>query len=139
MSRMREYAQATVAGLLERVTQQLERAAVTPDEDAVHDVRVSIRRASQALRVFSGLLPHREARAIRGRLKMVLDEASAVRDCDIALGLYAEAGLPNSHPLWEEMRARRVLAESGFRLRVLELVTEARAGVWESDLKLVAP
>jgi CHAD domain-containing protein len=138
MSTMREYAQETVARLLQRVAQELERAAVTPDEDAVHDVRVSIRRASQALRVFSRLLPRREARAIRSRLKTVLDEASAVRDCDIALGLYAEVLLPNSHPAWEEMRARRVLAESGFRLRVLELVTEARAGVWESDLKLGA-
>jgi hypothetical protein len=91
------------------------------------------------MRVFGALLPHREARDVRRRLKLVLDEASAVRDCDIALALYGEVRLPNAHPAWEEMRARRVLAESGFRLRVLELVTEARAGVWQTALRLVSP
>jgi CHAD domain-containing protein len=135
---MKEYAQAVVAQLLERVAKELERAALQADEEAVHDVRVSIRRANQALRVFSGLVDGKAARGIRRRLKSVLDEASAVRDCDIAMGLYGEVRLPPAHPAWEEMRARRVIAESGFRHRVRELADEARTGVWKTELGLTA-
>jgi CHAD domain-containing protein len=136
MKTMREFAQASVAKLLAKVTGELERAAETPDADTVHDVRVAIRRVNQALRLFAGLVPHHAARHVRRRLKTVLDGASAVRDCDIAMELYSEVRLATSHPAWEEVRAARIMAESAFRERVRELVIEAQSLEWQSQLEL---
>jgi CHAD domain-containing protein len=136
---MQEYARISLAQLLARVTSELERAADHPDADSVHDVRVAIRRANQAMHVFAGLVPHHAARHVRRRLQTVLEGASAVRDCDIAMELYSEVRLPTSHPAWEDVRAARVMAETDFLQHVRESVLEARSNHWQSQLDLPPP
>jgi CHAD domain-containing protein len=52
--------------------------------DNVHDLRVAVRRLSQALVTFRGVLPRRETKEIREKLKVLKDRAGDVRDCDMA-------------------------------------------------------
>ncbi len=71
-----------------------------PGQDEVHDVRVSIRRLDQGLKIFRDQLPSKRVRALRKRLKATLKLAGEVRDRDIALSLIEElkldldAGIP---------------------------------------------
>jgi len=138
MRTMETFAGVSLARLLGRVGQEIARAdaAAGFDADMVHDIRVAIRRANQALRVFVGLVPRGPAKKLRRRLKRVLDAASSVRDCDIALQLFGEVRLPPAHPAWEETRARRVLAENRLRRIVREITVESQSGVWLGELGL---
>jgi CHAD domain-containing protein len=62
-------------------------------EEAVHDLRVSLRRFFAALRIFRDLFPRRHADRIRKELRLVLKLAGEVRNRDIALALAQEAGV----------------------------------------------
>jgi CHAD domain-containing protein len=103
---VRDYANEQTSTLLRRLAFQASRTAKLADVDAVHDLRVSIRRLTQCLRVFRQFFPRIRARKIQQKLEMVMDLASQVRDRDIALALLADAPpLPDStlaHALAEE-------------------------------------
>ena len=75
------------AELLRRLDKQARAALKSDTAESVHDLRVAIRRFVQALRVFKSLLPAKERKQVRHRLKMVMARAGAVRDCDITLHL----------------------------------------------------
>lgn len=71
--------------LLNRMSMQVRRTLRTPDIDAVHDLRVSIRRLMASLDLFDSGLGEYGGRKIRKRIKKLLDLAGAVRDCDVAV------------------------------------------------------
>ena len=91
---MREYAHEQTAILLRRLAMQINRAARSGDPDAVHDLRVAIRRLSRCLRVFAQFYPGQGWKKMRRRLKDLLDACGAVRDRDIALDLLSKADFP---------------------------------------------
>lgn len=91
---MRAYTRIETSALLRRLATQVERTAESPDEEAVHDLRVSIRRLSRCLRVFGQFYARQRGRKLRGQLRELLEAAGAVRDLDIAGNLLAQAGLP---------------------------------------------
>jgi CHAD domain-containing protein len=94
---IRDYAAEHTSMLLRRLAFQANRTARMADVDAIHDLRVSIRRLAQCLRVFSQFFPRERAKKIRQRLEAVMDLASEVRNRDIALQLMAGApALPDS-------------------------------------------
>ncbi len=79
---------------LKRFTKNLRHAAKHSEvPDAIHDLRVSIRRVTQALRTFRDLLDPHPVEKLRGRLHKVMDLCAAVRNCDIALTLLDEVGI----------------------------------------------
>ena len=90
---MTPYAIEQLSNLLSRVAVEMRRASRTPTEEAVHDLRVSIRRLGQGFRSFVELLPRREIKRMRRRLRDVMDHAGEVRNRDIALELCEKAGL----------------------------------------------
>jgi CHAD domain-containing protein len=90
---MRAYAQQQTRTLLRRLAYEVGQTVRQGDADSVHDLRVAIRRYAQCLRVFHQFFPKGEARRIRHKLKTVMQAASAVRDHDITLDLFKEAGL----------------------------------------------
>src|SRR5215831_18368123 len=54
---LRSYAEAKLAARLKKISSTLRRAAKDPDDpENIHDLRVAIRRFTQALRVFKDLL-----------------------------------------------------------------------------------
>jgi CHAD domain-containing protein len=99
-ARVIEVRASEVAGLL------VERPAAV-DADAIHDLRVAIRRLRTAMEVFDGVLPRR-AKAVRRDLKRVFSALGPRRDADVALeALRAlEPGLvPEDRPGWDGLVA----------------------------------
>ncbi len=86
-------AQRQTTALLRAFEANLYRVAETGTADDIHDLRVSIRRLSRALRVFAPLYPDRSWKKIRVRLHRAMQLAGAVRDRDIALECLGNAGV----------------------------------------------
>src|ERR1051326_5383177 len=84
---MRDFVQRQTTDLLAKLSAEIERAAGDRDPDAIHDLRVAIRRLSRCLRVFSQFYPGRSWKKARAQLSELMHAAGAVRDRDIALEL----------------------------------------------------
>jgi CHAD domain-containing protein len=109
---MRRFALEQIAALIDRLAREVERTARDRDAEAVHDLRVTIRRFGQSLRVFSPFVPKRQAKKIRKRLRHIMTLAGEVRNRDITMDLIAEAGLPQLRDAVQQDRdlAARILA-----------------------------
>jgi len=118
-----EHVRAQTGLLLRRLAAQVNRAAKSCDKDAVHDLRVSIRRLSRGLRVFSQFYPEGSWKKSRRRLKTLMEAAGAVRDMDIAMDFLNDAGIGSSSPLVRRLAETR-------RARRRELAREVR--VWKA-------
>jgi CHAD domain-containing protein len=86
---MHEYAMEQMNRLLTTLALQVGRAAKKPGPDEIHDLRVSIRRFSQGLQLFSDFFPKWEVKKIRRMLKGMLRLTSSIRDRDITLEFLA--------------------------------------------------
>ena len=96
---IREYAQGQASDLLRRMAFQSNRVTRVKQEETVHDLRVSIRRLTQCLRVFEQFFPQDRAKGLRRKLGDILDLASEVRNRDIAHGLCVECHPPSLQSL----------------------------------------
>jgi CHAD domain-containing protein len=131
---IRKHAAGQAGKLLRKFASQATRARRKPDPEAVHDLRVSIRRLSQCLRVFQQFFPAGERRRVRRRLKKLMRAAGEVRNRDIALDLLASFGVPADSEVLRRLaggRARAVgdLAAALDRWRV-------RDSDWRAQLEL---
>jgi CHAD domain-containing protein len=93
--------------LLERLAFQVNHTLHTANSEAVHDLRVAIRRFSQALAIGADAFPGKEVKKIRRRLKEVMELTNAPRDCDVALKLLPKSALPAAAALEPKIRAYR--------------------------------
>jgi CHAD domain-containing protein len=130
------YARGEIALRLERVAVEIRRAAAGPDADAVHDLRVSIRRLNQALRVFEPFVPNEPARKLRKRLSLLLKAAGAVRDYDIILELLDRVELHGHHHIRAMMRGDRRAAEMMLRASLLKNAQRVDPAHWRAVLGL---
>jgi CHAD domain-containing protein len=105
-------------GQLQRLSLQINRAIKSCTADAVHDVRVAIRRFAQAIAVSQPYLPAAHLRKNRKRLKKIMAGAGEVRNCDVALKLIAKFRTPHAVPLRSKVNTGRKEAE---RLLVSQL------------------
>ncbi len=133
---MRPYAVERASALLGRLVFRANRAVKQPDPEAIHDLRVAIRRFSQCLRVFRAFFPRGEVKKVRRRLRRVMDLAAEVRDRDIALQVYAEAGAPSQAALalqlgQERQQAKRELVEELGRIQKRDFSSK-----WRKRLQL---
>jgi CHAD domain-containing protein len=87
-----DYAIEQMNRLLTTLAYQVHRAAAKPGPDEIHDLRVSVRRFSQGLRLFADFFPKWEVKKIRRMLKRVMRVSSAIRDRDVTLDFLKEAG-----------------------------------------------
>lgn len=133
---MRDHAARQASALLRRLAFQANRTARLSDAGSVHDLRVSIRRLAQCLRVFGQFFPRERGKKSQHRLNTVMDLASAVRDRDIAVELLAAARIPSDSALVQELSEERAAAE---RSLVATLERWSRRGFqkkWRSRLEL---
>ena len=72
---------------------ELARAQRDQREEAVHKLRVSIRRLQQALRVFGQFVDKQASKEIRSKLRDVMHLAGPVRERDIGMQLMTKATL----------------------------------------------
>jgi CHAD domain-containing protein len=82
---IRSFARSHASRLRKRLATRVRRAVRQPDEKAIHDLRVAIRRLSQCLREFRQFFPRHKV--IRRRLSRLMDLAAQIRNRDIAIEL----------------------------------------------------
>jgi CHAD domain-containing protein len=104
----------------------------TDGADAIHDLRVAIRRFAQSMAVFKASFPQKESRKIRRRLKAILTLAGEVRDCDIALETLTAHG---ETALAAELRARRKSGQGQFIASLKRWVTRHSLSKWRRVLR----
>jgi len=132
---MREYARLQTANLLRRFAFELNRTARSGDAGSIHDLRVSIRRLSRCLRVFSQFYSDQSARRIRRQLAAVMALAGDVRDRDVALALLAEAGV-SRRSLVARLQAERRAALRELLLEVARWTRKSFSQNWRARLEL---
>jgi CHAD domain-containing protein len=133
---MRKYAQERASTLLRRLAFQMNRSVRLRDAESIHDLRVSIRRFEQCLRIFRQFFTDRDQRKIRRRLRKIMNLAGEIRNRDIALALLKKAGVPQGSALSTKMRLERKRAQSelldfldGYRKRKLSRKWRVRLGL----------
>lgn len=122
--------------LLRRLALQVNRAAKSCDAEAVHDLRVSIRRLSRCLRVFSRFYPDGSWKKIRRRLKTLMEVAGPVRDMDIATEFLAEMGIGKASPLVHLMAQSRRAARRELESEVRTWKERGFSKRWRTTLGL---
>jgi CHAD domain-containing protein len=91
-----------------RLRSEMRRAMRIPeDAEAIHDLRVAIRRFTQCLRTFEQFLNRKHARKMRRRLRRLMDSCGAARNVDIACGVLEAAGFCGP-PFVSVLRKERV-------------------------------
>jgi CHAD domain-containing protein len=103
----RRFAREHADRLLGRLAFQVGRANKSHNSEAIHDLRVSIRRFGQALRVFKPCFRGKELRKVRRELKQVLDVAGELRNHDIALKLLGKSKRPERAALQAKIQIGR--------------------------------
>jgi len=107
----RQYASQSAARLLGRLAFQMSATKKSPNADAVHDLRVGIRRFSQALTIFKPCFAGKETRKARRRLKRLMTEAGTVRNCDVVLKLLAKSHSSDASAVRAKLQVERKEAE----------------------------
>ena len=91
---------------LKELTSSLRKVDKHPSEvEAIHRLRVSIRRFKQVLRVFEDEFEH--VRRMRRSLRGIMDLCGEVRNWDIALEVLAAAGIPARPGLEKRLKRHR--------------------------------
>lgn len=133
------YARQQISARLGRLAFEVHRAARTMDVDAVHDLRVAIRRFSQSLAIFASLLPKRPVKKVRKRLKRIRDAAGRVRDLDIALALVTAQGLDPAGPIASRLAAAREQAKPALTEELRRFAASNLSEKWRLALGLDQP
>ena len=133
---MREYVILQTGALLRRVASRMTQAAHAADADAVHHLRVAIRRLSRSLRVFAQFYPRDSRKQLRRRLADLLDACGGVRDRDIAIGLLRKAGMAATAPLVRRLGAERRAAARELQMQLQDWKPRGFTRQWRNRLEL---
>ena len=130
---IRDYAVEQMNRLLTTLTFQVHRAAKAPRPKEIHDLRVSIRRFSQGLRLFGDLFPRWEIKKIKKRLKRMMQVTAEVRNRDIALEFLAKSRLTGHRT---RLQRERKAHERQFSDMARRWVTRDFSAKWRNGLSL---
>ena len=128
------YARASMAHLLHRFASEVDHATAHLDADAVHDLRVSIRRLAQGLTVFEDELPTRRARRVRKQVSALRRLAGEGRDLDIAIAETTRRRW--NAPLRAGLAAARAAAATRLQQEVSRFAKKEPWTKWSSKLGL---
>jgi CHAD domain-containing protein len=131
---MREFVHQQTLMLLRRFSLQVTRAARTGDPEAIHHLRVSIRRLSRCLRVFAQFYPGRGWKKFRRHLKELMDACGRVRDRDVALGVLANADFPQNSVVVRRLNRDRAAALVDLMLVLRRWKRRGASERWRSQL-----
>src|SRR5215831_14711211 len=133
---MRSHALAQTSVLLDRMAFRANRAAKSPNEDSIHELRVATRRFTQSLRVFGQFLPATRSKKVRRQLQQILDLTSEIRDRDITMKLCLDAGLASDANLLARLREQRKELERELVGRLAQLGERNFSRKWRKRLGL---
>ncbi|HYO82402.1 MAG TPA: CHAD domain-containing protein [Bryobacteraceae bacterium] len=128
---MEAYGLAKTADLLDDAAAAISAAAESPDPEAIHKMRVAIRRFQQALRLFRQFLRKKGLRRVRTELKEIMTAAGNVRNYDIAIGLVRKA-----RGTTEALTVDRAAARQQFATLLQTAVRPGMDREWRSVLGL---
>jgi len=134
--RLQTYAREQISKRLGKLVYQVKAVEKSPAPEAVHDLRVAIRRFNQSLSVFSSILPPRAILKTRKRLKSLMDAAGTLRDRDVTLLLLEEAGFKSKDPLCKQLASERRAAKKTFLQSVKQLGQTNYSAKWRRALEL---
>src|SRR3954452_21762777 len=83
----------SVTKLLARLAFQIHHVRQNGDIEALHDLRVAIRRFGQSLILFKDVFAGKEVKKIRRRLKELMKLTNEARDCDVGIELLPDSEL----------------------------------------------
>ncbi|MBL8221610.1 MAG: CHAD domain-containing protein [Bryobacterales bacterium] len=113
---LRDYAGKKIAELENRVRTEAAKTLANGSADAIHDLRVSIRRLTQALRALESVIGKQQAKQTRRKLRKWMNAAAEIRNRDIALELLEDAGITDDSPVVERVKAGRDAAHEQLAL-----------------------
>jgi len=131
----RKFAAEHAQKLLDQLAFEINRVTKSRDSESVHDLRVSLRRFAQTLRLFRDFFPGRKMHKIGARVKKVMLSADELRNFDATLRLLSKAHRSGSSALRSKLQARKKDSE---RLLVVLLKrwTERKSSVkWRASLQ----
>lgn len=136
---MRKLVRSQSTKLLKKLDAELRSVIRKPkDADAIHDLRVSIRRLLRGLRVFEAWFEPKPVKSFRRRLRKLMEHCAAARNCDIAIEVLRTAGWQNPELLAalekEGRRTRDVLAG-----KLASWRRRDRVGQWRHHLQVAKP
>jgi triphosphatase len=121
-----------------RVARKIVAQSKRRDADAIHDLRVSIRRLEQDLRVFRDWFEPDQVKRIRGRLRKLMERCAAVRNCDIAIEVLRAAGL-RSPGLFAGLEQERWRTREELARTLQSWRRRDRVRHWRGQLQVVQP
>lgn len=119
------------------------------DGDALHQMRVAIRRLRAAMSLFRRILGDVESAAMKSRLTSMADQLAEARDLEVLAARLAELakaapgdpGLATLHALVEARReqafrtAKDAVSATAYHLQVIEIARWLAAGSWTATAK----
>jgi CHAD domain-containing protein len=133
---MKPLAQLQISERLKKLEAELKNAADLPeDPDAIHDLRVAIRRLNQGLRVFHGWFQTRSVKKLRGRLKKLMEKCGAVRNCDIAVEVLKTAGWKDA-AVFQALEKERARTDKKLNRTLHQWQHRHRAQRWREHLQV---
>jgi CHAD domain-containing protein len=133
---MRDYARLQTAILLRRFAFQVNRTARNTDADSIHDLRTSIRRLSQCLRVFADFYPEDAGKKLRRQMRDLMSAAGSVRDLDIAVELAVKSGVASDAPLIQSLETERRQSARRLALQARRWNNKDFSRKWRARLEL---
>ena len=133
---MRDYVRHQTAILLRRLAYEVNRASKNPDDEAVHDLRVAIRRLSRCLRLFAAFYPKGSWKKVRQRLSEVMDAAGGVRDLDIAAKLLEQSGVRPGAAVFKRIETDRRTAARELTVELRGWKQRSFSKKWRTQLGL---
>lgn len=127
-----------LAARLERIAKETGGAPNLRDPDVVHDIRVSVRRTIEALRVFAAMLPEAAVNEILGELRRLMRATAELRNRDIALELAAKAEVPPATAWCVQLSVERNARERDLAAVIEEWNAAAITVRWREQLGLDA-
>ncbi len=128
-----------IARSLERLQEEAGAALRAQGAERVHDLRVAVRRFTQALAAFRDVLPRAETKQIRRELKSLMDAAGEVRDFDIALKILSKCPLDGVAVLRAKLSAERSKSARALGDALRRWKSGGGASRWAEQLMPAAP
>jgi CHAD domain-containing protein len=130
------FAREQLAVRLSRLEEQWLRCSQCSSASAIHDVRVSIRRFGEPLRVLKRIFPKQGRKQVLAELRQVMKLAGRTRDIDIVRDCFLHADIPLSPELSLFLLNERAVVEAGLRAAISVGLATQFAARWRQALVL---
>jgi CHAD domain-containing protein len=130
------FAREQLAVRLSRLEEQWLRCSQCSSASAIHDIRVSIRRFGEPLRVLKKIFPKQGRKPVLAELRQVMRLAGRTRDIDIVRECFLYADIPLSPEPSLFLLNERAVAEAGLRAAISVGLASGFAARWQQALVL---